>query len=112
MKLLTAMLLTAVIETVFFCCLGYRKGKLLAYVFIINLLTNLLVNLAFQAWYADFPWHHRILATVLEICVVGSEFYLIGLYDKRWTAKLLRLVFLANLLSYGTGIVLQFLGFL
>lgn len=97
------MLLTAVIETTCLRLFGYKKFSVLAYFFIINLVSNYLVNILFQKFYYDLP--KIALVPMLEISVVIFEILCLGLMT-RYTKKMSVSVFFTNLISFLTGVIL------
>ncbi len=103
--ILFTMLLTAVIETTFFYLCRYRNLKLLGYIFGINLFTNFIVNQIFAIlYYTVSPlW---FLMLILEISVLFSEFFLLGLWCRKWTGKLFLLLLIANFITWGCGMFL------
>ncbi len=103
MMLLLAMFSTATVETILLYALKYRGWKILEYFFLLNLLSNLIVNIVYSNTWNMLP--HYILVPLLEISVVLFEAFLLGLkvgYDKKlWGA-----VFLTNLGSFLLGVLL------
>lgn len=92
---------TAVIETVFWFFAGFKSIKFEALIFIINLLSNLALNISFL-YIPQTPVN--ILAA--EISVIIFEFVCIKMFFRKYCAKkLIKLTFLANLLSYSLGVV-------
>jgi len=97
--ILFAMWLTAVIETFLLWCFKYRTWKVLIYFFILNLISNFLVN-ALYSYYGDI-W----LVPVLELGAVVFEAALLGLMTG-YNKKLWLSVFATNLISFLTGVLL------
>ena len=97
------MFLTAVIETIVLWCLKYRGWKVLSYFFVLNLVSNFLLNCTYFHIFGIAPKY--VLIPALEISVVIFEAGLLGLmtgYSKRvWGS-----VFLTNLISSSIGVLL------
>ena len=101
-----AALFTAIIETAFFWCCRYRNIAFLIYVFFINILTNVIVNQVFVKVYDVFPYNIYGLIFLLELGVFISEYILISAYLRQNYIRLIALVFLANLITWGLGEIL------
>lgn len=101
-----AALLTAGIETPFLALCGYRKRAFLFLAILENLCTNLTLNLlaALLAATALAGWLW-LLVYPLEVAVVAVEYLL---YRRLLgpSRKLLCCTVAANVLSYGTGLLL------
>ena len=95
------MLATAVIETLFFFLCGYKDRRTLMYVFFINLLSNLILNLPVYPlqWDTFTRWW---MIAAYESVVIVFEFILLGIRTG-WKLKIFSLLILSNLLSYGLG---------
>lgn len=100
---ITAMFLTAIIETFVLWCFRYRKFWVLVWFFVLNLVSNFIVNLVYQNLYYVVP--HIVLVPVLELSVVVFEFFGMGLVTQ-YTKKMCMIVFFTNLVSFLTGIIL------
>ncbi len=99
------MLLTAIIETTFFYVCCYRAAKLLAYIFCMNLFTNFMVNRIFNALYfVVTPMWFLIL--LCEAGVLFSEFFLLGLWFRKWTRKHFLLLLASNFITWALGMLL------
>ena len=98
-----AALLTAIVETAFFWCCRYRNKKFLGYVFLINILTNVVVNQVFAGTYDIFPYNIYGLIFLLELGVFISEYVLLAVYLRKNSALLAVQVFFANLITWGIG---------
>ena len=96
-------LLTAIVETAFFWCCRYRNKKFLGYVFLVNILTNISVNLVFAKTYNIFPYNIYGLIFLLELAVFISEYVLLAIYLRKNSTLLAGQVFLANLITWGLG---------
>ncbi len=95
-------LATAVIETSLFAILKFTKKHFLLFVFFINILSNVLLNIAISFAPDDF-----IYVIVGELIVVISEFIAFWLFLKPSSAQLKRLfliTILANIFSYSFGL--------
>lgn len=97
------MLITAFVETYFFLLCRYRGNGFLLFVFIINLISNFVVNQIYFSVAPAFPYNIYYLIFMLEMCVVLAEYIAIELFLNKWTCKMLGLVFLANLITWGGG---------
>ena len=100
---LNAMLLTAIIETIVLWCCRYRGWKVLAYFFVLNLVSNFLVNFAYRHTYYMLP--KIMLVPLLEFAVYLFEVGLFGLLSG-YNKKLFFCVLLSNLISYSLGVLL------
>ena len=106
---LPAMLLTACLETGFFRLYRYRRRGFLVWVFGVNLLSNLALNVIFRHSFFILNDVGLYLA-LLEWCVILYEFYLLGLWLRKWPPRLLGLTAAANGVSYVTGYMVQVYG--
>ena len=97
------MLATAVIETLFFRLCRFKERKTLMYIFFINLLSNLVLNL-FSYYSMPAEGFPMIATAALEIGVVLFEFLMLGIITG-WKFKIFGLLILSNALSYGTGLL-------
>lgn len=97
--ILFAMGLTAIVETFLLWCFKYRGWKVLTYFFILNLISNFLIN-AIYGYYGDIYW-----VPVLELGVVLFEAALLGLMTG-YNKKLWLSVFATNLISFLLGVLL------
>lgn len=106
--MLRAALLTAVIEVGFFFLLGYRDRLFLLYWALVNLFTNLLLNLSLRLLPLAGAGRDtvRLLACPAELLVVLAEWALLLLFLGRGK-KLLLFSFISNLLSFLIGLLLQ-----
>ncbi len=106
--MLRAAALTVAVETAFFLIIGYRDRLLLLYWAIVNLFTNLLLNLSLRllTMYGVRPDAVRLLVYPAEIAVVLIEWALLAMFLGR-SKRLPALVFISNLLSYLTGLLLH-----
>jgi len=100
---LYAMFLTAIIETICLRLVGYTRFVVLGYFFIINLVSNFCVNVVYQSICCNIPQWVEIL--LLESGVVVFEILCLGLIT-RYTKKMAISVFLTNLISFLTGVIL------
>lgn len=100
---LLTMFLTAVIETFFLWCFGYRGWKVLTCFFVLNLISNLVVNLVYESIWRIAPYY--VLVPTLESGVVLFEAGLLGLMTG-YNKKLWLSVLATNLLSFLTGVLL------
>ena len=98
-----AMLLTAIIETFVLWCLRYRKFWVLVYFFVLNLISNFIVNFIYQnIWYV-VP--KIVIVPVLELSVFIFEIFFMGIYVG-YNKKMFASVFLTNFISFMTGVIL------
>lgn len=105
-KLLTAIVLTVVIELIALFLLKLRD-KRLRYSIIINILTNMMIN-SFLS-YVDILWLYILFLAIAEIIVVVLETYYYNLIkkdEKNWQYSLI-----ANLSSFIIGSSLFYLFF-
>ena len=100
---ITAMFLTASIETFILWCLRYHKFRVLVWFFVLNLISNFIVNVVYQNLYYVVP--HIVLVPGLELSVVIFEILGLGLLT-RYTKKICVSVFFTNLISFLTGVIL------
>ena len=101
--LLVAMPLTAIVETFLLWCFRYRGWKVLSYFFVLNLISNLLINLAYRNLWGIVPKDVLILS--LELIVILFEVTLLGLMTG-YNKKLCFSVFFTNLCSFLLGVLL------
>ena len=103
MPLVFACVMTVVIETVFFRICGFKSWNDLAIIALSNFVTNIPLNLLIMFFpdLYDLPW-----LLILELAVVAAEY----LIYRRAFGKmrfLLLFTFIANVLSFFIGLVLQ-----
>ncbi len=102
--LLDAALATAVIETPIFWLCGYRRRAEYLLFFVVNIVSNLLLNEFLAATPRTFPY----LAAVLlgEIFVVLLEYALCSYSVRdRGGKRLFRVLLLTNMVSFVAGII-------
>ena len=101
--LYVSMFLTAIIETFLLWCFKFRGWKVLTYFFILNLISNLIVNLALAQIHTLHVVPETVSVSVLEFGVVVLEAGLLGLmtgyHKKVWLT-----VFGTNLASFLIGL--------
>lgn len=100
MSLLLACLLTVAVETPFLMWFGYRDRNAVSIIVLVNVITNLLLNLTLAL--VGRTW---IAALLLECLVVAAEYWVYALAFGRGR-KLFFLTLGANVLSWGIGLVL------
>ncbi len=96
-------LVTAIVETIFFGMIKYNKKNFLSFVFAVNIVTNLTLNIALSI----IP-KTTINISVAEIAVVVAEFLAFNSYLKLNSKKSFRLFIMtifSNLISYSTGLI-------
>ena len=93
------MLVTAIVETIFFWCCKYRKVDFLTYVFFLNLATNFVVNQFFRHLYTIYADYKYTLIFILELGVYISEVLALSLFEGKFSKRLCLLVFLANFIT-------------
>ena len=110
-----AFTLTIAVETLFFLCVGPRGGKFLLLVVLINLFTNILLNLFLMTTQLTgiIPgrsrlWFYIILA-LGEAGVLLIEYRAYSAFLARKSKVLFIKTLLANVLSFSAGIVLGYL---
>ncbi len=102
--LLDAALATAVIETPLFWLCGYRQRAEYLWFFIVNIVSNLLLNEFIDATPRDFPYPAAVLLG--EIFVVLLEYALCGYaVRERGGARLFCVLLLTNVVSFVAGII-------
>ena len=102
--LLDAALATAVIETPIFWLCGYRRAAEWLWFFVVNIVSNLLLN----EFLAELPWTFPYAAAVLlgEIFVVFLEYALCGYAVREKSGKrLFRVLLLTNAVSFLAGVI-------
>ena len=116
-SVLVAMFLTAVVETILLWCFKYRGWKVLTYFFILNLISNFLVNLGAEVLPElfiedDVYFYSGRLGQLYYYCIPFLELFaivfeagLLGLMTG-YNKKLWISVFLTNLTSFLTGVLL------
>ena len=100
-RYLTACGLTVLIETGFFLLLGWRDRDRITIVVCANIVTNLLLNLTL-----DRLIPRSALSIALGELLVAAAEYLIYAQIDGHSHRLIFQTFLANALSFGTGILL------
>lgn len=102
--LLEAALATAVIETPIFWLFGYRRAREWLWFFVVNLVSNLLLNEFLAETPRTFPYPAVVLLG--ELFVLALEFALCGYAVKeRNGARLFRVLLLTNAVSFVAGII-------
>ncbi|MGN0013904.1 MAG: hypothetical protein ACI37T_00630 [Candidatus Gastranaerophilaceae bacterium] len=94
---------TAIIETVFFAVLKYNKKNFLPFVFSVNIVSNLLLNI-----WLSFTQHSVSDLRLGEFVVVLTEFLAFYSFLKpnsKNAAKLLLITIFSNLISYAAGVI-------
>ena len=105
MNIWTCCLLTVVIELTFLMLCGYRSGYEITVIICVNVISNLLLNLLVIH---VFEGRQGLLEIPLEACVVALEYAVKASAFGRGS-RLFRLTLIANMLSYGAGLVLTHL---
>ena len=100
---LIAMFITAVVETIVLWCCKYRYWKELGYFFLLNLISNFLVNFTYQHIWNMMP--KGVLIFLLELGVYVFEVTLFGLITG-YRKKMFFCVLLTNLISYSLGVLI------
>ncbi len=102
MKLSLACLLTVLIEAPFFALCGYRTRNAIVIIVCVNIITNLVMNVALALLY---PQRTVGALAVAEAMVVVAEYFIYSIpFGKSW--KLFFLTLAANALSCGLGLFL------
>ncbi|MBO6236149.1 MAG: hypothetical protein J6N22_05455 [Schwartzia sp.] len=102
--LLDAALATAVIETPIFWLCGYRRAAEWSWFFVVNIVSNLLLN----EFLAETPQTFPYAAVVLlgEVFVVLLEYALCGyMVRDKGGKRLFRVLLLTNAVSFLTGVI-------
>ncbi|MCL2671849.1 MAG: hypothetical protein FWF10_07420 [Clostridiales bacterium] len=107
-SLLLSLGLTLVFEVAFFFSVGKRNRRDLLLLVLVNIITNPLVVLLF--WLNSYytRWNVVLVTAVLELLAFAAE----GVYYKRYGQDFRRpflFSLAANAVSYGLGLVLQFI---
>ena len=109
-----AFILTILVETLFFLCAGPRDRKFLLLVVLINLFTNIALNLCLMTTQLTgiIPgrsrmWHYAILA-LMEAAVVITEYRAYSAFLARKDMALFIKTLLANAVSFSAGIALGY----
>ena len=99
-----AALATAVIEMPIFWLCGYRRSVENAWFFVVNIVSNLLLNEFIGAAPRNFPYPAAVLWG--EVFVVLLEFALCGyVVEEKRGANLFRVLLLTNAVSFLAGVV-------
>ena len=99
-----AALATAVIETPIFWLCGYRRSVENVWFFVVNIVSNLLLNEFIGATPRNFPYPSAVLWG--EVFVVLLEFALCGyVVEEKRGANLFRVLLLTNAVSFLAGVV-------
>ena len=102
--LLDAALATAVIETPIFWLFGYRRAAEWIWFFVVNIVSNLLLNEFLSETPRTFPYAAAVLWG--EIVVVLLEYALCGYaVREKGSKRLFRVLLLTNAVSFVAGIV-------
>ena len=107
MNLFTAAALTALTETAFFRIVGYRNRRALVLVALVNLLTNIALNLSLGLLElpAGLPGLLSLPVIAGEVLVIAAEYILLAPELGRGR-RLLLLCVIANCLSFGLGLII------
>ena len=108
MIFLKACLLTVLIEGIWFWLLGYRSCYRLWVIVLVNVITNLSLN--YLNFFVFRSYAMRIIL-LLEAIVVAWEYFMYRAAFGREKGLFLKTLG-ANVLSYGTGLLLQAAGLL
>lgn len=100
---LYAMVLTAGVETLVMRCLRYRGFWLLTWFFVLNLASNFALNWAYAKYWYLAP--KIVMIGGLELAAFVLESLLFGIFAG-YGKKMFGSVFLANLISFGLGVLL------
>ena len=103
-----SLVLTLVLETGFFLLIGKRNKKDLLLLLLVNLLTNPALVLTYWLAVLYTDWSSVIIIIPLEVLAVLIE----GCYYKKYGCDFKRpylFSLAANIFSYGTGLLMQFL---
>ena len=103
MMIFVACVLTVLIETPLFYLWGWRDRNAVTVVVCVNVISNLLLNLTLLLAFPGRGAGHWIY--LLEALVVAGE-YAVYAYVSAPSWKLLLRTFLANLVSYGLGLLI------
>ena len=102
--LFDAALATAVIETPIFWLFGYRRAAEWTWFFVVNIVSNLLLNEFLAETPRNFPYAAAVLLG--EIFVVFLEYALCGYAVRdKGGARLFRVLLLTNAVSFAAGVI-------
>lgn len=106
-ELMTAVILTIIIEVPIFYICGYKKAsQLLAFLFV-NYVSNTLLNEGMPGYTTEFAYWINLL--IGEILVVIFEFAVMLHFIQEDKVKLLRTIFLTNAASLIIGLIILFI---
>lgn len=94
---------TAIIETIFFATLKYTKKNFLPFVFSVNIVSNLLLNIWLS--FTRRSVSDLRLGEFVVILVEFLAFYSFLKPNSKNTAKLLLVTIFSNLISYASGVI-------
>lgn len=100
-------LLTIVVETLFFMCFGYRTKKFILICVITNFVTNISINLVLYFFFLDSPYYYLYLL-LFELIVIVIEATTYMIFNKK-DYKLIPLTVASNCLSFLIGYLLYLL---
>ena len=99
----TTAIATAVIETVFFSFLKYQKKYFLIFIFIINLISNILLNIYIS--YANIDYKTIMTSELVVVLVEYIATICFLKTDFKASLVLFVQILFANILSYSIGII-------
>ena len=104
--LVISLTLTILLESGFFLLIGKRNKKDLLLLVLVNIITNPVVVLSYllALLYAD--WDQSLIILPLELFAVLTEWFYYNKYGQDFRCPYLFSA-LANLFSFGTGVLLQ-----
>ena len=102
-------ILTVIIETSFFYMFGYRTKKFILVCVIINILTNISLNLILYFFFKDSSYYY-LYALIFELIVILIEATSYMVFNKK-DYKLIPLTVSSNALSFLVGCMFYYLMF-
>ena len=102
--IILACVLTVVIELAFFLLVGKRSRDFVFVCVLINIATNLTLNLILSLLYAA-GWYGNLQVLALEVLVVFTEYRVYALLEGK-SRKLMLLTIAANVITYGLGLII------
>ena len=105
-SLAVSLILTILFETGFFLLIGKRNKKDLLLVILVNIITNPVVVLSYLLALLYTDWDHVLIIAPLELFAVLTEGFYYSKYGQDFRRPYIFSA-LANLFSFGAGVLLQ-----
>lgn len=100
-------LATAIIETFFFWLIGYKKKGFLPFVFAVNIVTNITLNVSLS--YLPKVKNYVLLGELIVVLVEFFAFYAFLKPRLKESAKLFAFTLFANLITFALSIIFFYL---